>query len=84
MNKEDLSDRLRQVVVAKLRLDIEPRELGLEESLIELGLGVDSMSTLDFILTLEREFDIEIDESEINIEVLSSVSSLANYIYGLM
>ena len=83
MKKEYLINKLREIIVLKLQLDRTPTEIGLEESLLELGLGMDSMSTLDFVLTLEKEFDVEIDESEVNIEVLSNINSIASYVYSL-
>ena len=83
VRKEVLGEKIRQLVVSKFDLDIEPQEISVQQSLIELGVGVDSVSTLEFIMELEEEFGISIDESEINPEVLETVGSLSQFILSL-
>lgn len=83
VRKETLGEKIRQLVVSKFDLDIEPRDISAQQSLIELGVGVDSVSTLEFIMELEEEFGISIDESEVNPEVLETVDSLSEFILSL-
>ncbi|MGF0039277.1 phosphopantetheine-binding protein [Peptoniphilaceae bacterium SGI.131] len=51
-------------------LDIIREELGVDEFDLDADLikeyEVDSISLLDFIMTLEEEFNIEIEDEEIN------------------
>ena len=81
--KEILGEKIRRLVVSKFNLDIEPQDISAEQSLIELGVGVDSVSTLEFIMELEEEFGVSIDESEISPEVLETVESLSAFIMSL-
>ena len=81
--KEVLGERIRQLVVSKFDLDIEPRDISAEQSLIELGVGVDSVSTLEFIMELEEELGVSIDESEVDPGVLETVESLSEFIMSL-
>ena len=81
--KEVLGEKIRRLVVGKFNLDIRPQEILAEQSLIELGVGVDSVSTLEFIMELEEEFGVLIDESEVSPEVLETVSSLSEFILSL-
>ena len=81
--KEVLGEKIRRLVVGKFNLDIEPQDISAEQSLIELGVGVDSVSTLEFIMELEEEFGVSIDESEISSEVLETVESLSEFIMSL-
>lgn len=80
VRKEVLGERIRRLVVGKFNLDINPQDISAEQSLIELGVGVDSVSTLEFIMELEEEFGVSIDESEVNPEVLETVESLSKFI----
>ena len=80
VRKEVLGERIRRLVVGKFNLDIDPQDISAEQSLIELGVGVDSVSTLEFIMELEEEFGVSIDESEVNPEVLETVESLSKFI----
>ena len=81
--KEALGEKIRQLVVSKFDLDIDPQDISAQQSLIELGVGVDSVSTLEFIMELEEEFGISIDESEVNPDILETVESLSEFILSL-
>ena len=81
--KEALGEKIRQLVVSKFDLEIKPQDISARQSLIELGVGVDSVSTLEFIMELEEEFGISIDESEVNPEILETVDSLSQFILSL-
>ena len=80
LRKEVLEKKIRRLVISKFNLDIEPQDISAEQSLIELGVGVDSVSTLEFIMQLEEEFGVSIDESEVDPGVLETVESLSEFI----
>lgn len=81
--KEVLGEKIRRLVIGKFNLDIEPQDISAEQSLIELGVGVDSVSTLEFIMELEEELGVSIDESEVNLGVLETVDSLSEFIISI-
>lgn len=81
--KEILGEKIRRLVIGKFNLDIEPQDISAEQSLIELGVGVDSVSTLEFIIELEEELGVSIDESEVNLGVLETVESLSEFIISI-
>lgn len=81
--KEVPGDRIKRLVASKFNLDIEPQDISAGQSLIELGVGVDSVSTLEFIMELEEEFGVSIDESEVSSAVLETVESLSRFITSL-
>ncbi len=83
LRKEVLGERIRRLVISKFNLDIKPRDISAEQSLIELGVGVDSVSTLEFIMELEEEFEVSIDESEVDPGVLETVGSLSEFVMSL-
>ena len=84
VRKEVLGEKIRRLVVGKFNLDIEPHDISDEQSLIELGVGVDSVSTLEFIMELEEEFEVFIDESEVDPRVLETVGSLSEFVISLV
>ncbi len=81
--KEVLGEKIRRLVVGKFNLDISPQDILAEQSLIELGVGVDSVSTLEFIMELEEEFGVSIDESEVSPGILETIESLSEFILSL-
>jgi acyl carrier protein len=77
---EEIKNRVKKVLIKKLLHEYTPQGLNDDASLIELGVGVDSVATLELIVALEEEFKIVIDEGEINQELLATVSSISDYI----
>lgn len=82
MSREEIIQKLKNLLYKKLEIDAKTVELSESTLLIEYGLGVDSVSTMEFIVALESEFGIEIDEAEINPEIFSTMNSVAAYISG--
>ena len=82
MKKEEIISKLRDLLSKKLEIDTNTEVLDESALLIEYGLGVDSVSTMEFIVALESEFGIEIDEAEIDPSILSTMNSIAVYISG--
>ena len=79
MNKE-IKGRIKKVLINKLLHGFKPEDIGDDAHLIELGVGVDSIATLELIVALEEEFHITIDESEVNQELISSINSIFDYV----
>jgi len=77
---EEIKHRIIKVLSNQLNEKTESFSLSDNEPLFEYGLGVDSVSTLEMIVALENEFNIDIDESDINADVLYSISTLEDYI----
>lgn len=78
MDEERIKNRIMNVVLSCAQ--IKSAELSHESSLLEYGIGVDSVSTMEFIVAIESEFDIVIDETEVDLKVLDSVNSLYDFI----
>lgn len=77
---EEIRNRVKRVLVKKLLKGLNPEDIKDDTPLIELGVGVDSVATLEFIVAIEEEFQISIDEGEINMELLANVISISDYI----
>lgn len=61
-----LSAKVQSIIAAYLDL---PGELVVEEARLLLDLEADSLEIADIVITLESEFDIEIDDSMVGIFV---------------
>lgn len=79
MNKE-IKSRIKRVLINKLLQGFQPEGIEDDAPLIELGVGVDSVATLELIVALEEEFHITIDESEVNQKLISSINSISDYV----
>ena len=78
MNK--VSERVKQTIIRSLRLEITPEELADNEVLFGSGLGADSETTLEVVFALEAEFDIEVEDEELRVELFATVQSLVDYV----
>jgi len=82
MNNEEIIKRLKSMFSMKLEIDEEKEMLEESTPLIDYGIGVDSVSTMELIVALEKEFGIEIDEAEVNIEIFRTMNTVADYVSG--
>jgi acyl carrier protein len=73
---------LKNLLIKSLKLeDINPEDINDNAPLFgEEGLGLDSVDSIELVLTLEREYGIKIGKSENYQEIFASVSSLLNHI----
>ena len=70
-----IEERVKKIIVEQLGVkeeDVKP-----EASFVE-DLGADSLDTVELVMALEEEFDIEIEDAE----NLKSVQDLVTYIEG--
>jgi acyl carrier protein len=74
----DTKDRLRRVLIEALRLDRTPEQIP-EEGLRE-ALDIDSVSGLEFLIWVENEFGIQIDDEDLSVQLVDSLDTLATYV----
>ncbi|HEX9666610.1 MAG TPA: phosphopantetheine-binding protein [Thermodesulfobacteriota bacterium] len=78
--KDNINSRIRKVLIEKMLSEVDPEEIKDDTPLIELGVGVDSVATLELLVALESEFEISIDEEDIDQNLLENIYSIAEYI----
>jgi acyl carrier protein len=72
-------ETLKKLVAEVTETDTLIKDLSLEANLIT-DLGLDSLQFINLILALEDEYDFEIDFDELDLEEISIVGKLINYI----
>ncbi len=75
-----IEHRVKQVIVRTLSLEVDAEEIDDEDALFGGGLGLNSMATIEIIVGLEEEFDIEVPDEELRVELFDSVQTMADYI----
>ncbi|MFW5858117.1 MAG: acyl carrier protein [Planctomycetota bacterium] len=63
----NLQDRIAEIMVERLFLDIEPSEVAPEESLT-LKYGVDSVRLFDMVVSMEDDFEISFEDDELTLD----------------
>ena len=75
----DIRDRIRRVFIESLRLNLRENELSYEDKLDEVA-GMDSIAVLEFVTSLEKEFDISFEPEMLTIDVVGDLNRLVDYV----
>lgn len=78
----ELVPQLKTIIAEELDVNLTVEEIDDNVSLFEEGLGFDSIAIVEFISAIEKHFDIEFDDSELDPENFKSLQVLADLIAG--
>lgn len=78
--ENQIKSTLKEIISHDLELNIEKEDIEDHVSLNEEGIGLDSISIINFIVKIEKKFGFSFSEEEISIELFSSLNSLAAFI----
>lgn len=78
---DELKDRIRKLIVEKLRLEtVKPEDIKDDMPLFGEGLGLDSIDALELVVALEKEFGVTIGDEEVGAKAFQSLNALASFI----
>jgi acyl carrier protein len=80
MENENLAPRVKELIVRRLKLDIDPASIQDDAPLFGEGLGLDSIDALELVLGLEQEFGIKVEDEEVGVKAFASVNALVDFI----
>ena len=72
--------RIKEIIANDLDMNITVEEIDDNASLYDDGLGLDSIAIINFIVLLEKRFDISFDDSEISARVFHNIRTLTDFI----
>ncbi|MCX7555032.1 acyl carrier protein [Marinicella sp. S1101] len=73
----DVENKVKEIVVEQLDLDIEVSDLNNSSSFVD-DLGADSLDTVELVMALEEEFECEIPEEDA--EKITTVQQAIDYV----
>jgi acyl carrier protein len=71
----EMEQRLKELIVERLFLDLDPATIQDDVELAEYG--VDSFLLLELIVAIEEMFEVKFEQADITSETLKSVDTLA-------
>jgi acyl carrier protein len=80
MSRQDLAPRVKELIVRRLKLEIDPTTIDDGAPLFGEGLGLDSIDALELVLGLEQEFQIKVEDEEVGVQAFASVNALCDFI----
>ena len=75
-----LKQQIKQLIVERLKLEVEPSAIEDAQPLFGDGLGLDSIDALELVLGIEQAFGVKIEDEEMGEQALSSVNALADFV----
>jgi len=79
MTDRTIKDKIKQMISDEVLVGVSVDEIGDDASLIS-DLNLDSIQMLSLITGLESGFNIMLDEEDLDLENLSSVNKLAEFV----
>jgi acyl carrier protein len=76
--------RVKQVIIRKLSLEVVPEDIEDEDQLFDGGLGLNSMATIEIIVGIEEEFEIQVPDEDLRVELFNSVKTMADYVRSVV
>ncbi len=80
MTEPNTAGRVKELIVRRLKLEIEPSTIQDDAPLFGEGLGLDSIDALELVLGLEQEFGIKVEDEEVGVKAFASVNALVDFI----
>jgi acyl carrier protein len=71
-------DRLRKVMIEALDLKVDLAAIP-DKNLVAT-LGLDSINTIEYLIWVEGEFNIEIADEDLSIDLIDDLDKLASYV----
>ena len=76
---DDLKPRIKQMIVERLFLNVEPNDIPDDASLMET-YGIDSVALFELVVGLEDEFGVVMDDVDFQIDTFRTVNSIAEFV----
>lgn len=77
---DQVKSDLKQIIAYDLDANIGITDIRDDVSLYEDGVGLDSITIVNFIVLIENKFNFSFGEDEINAHLFSSLNNLAEFI----
>jgi acyl carrier protein len=73
----DVKSKIKEIIAVDLDVNIKIEDINDDSSLHDDGLGLDSIAIINFIVLVEKQFEINFDETEISHQLFGSINKLA-------
>lgn len=76
---QQLKQQLKEMIVERLFLDVDPAQIGDDENLME-DYEIDSVNLFEIVVGLEEVFEISFEDDDFTVELFATVNSLAEFV----
>ena len=75
-------EQLKTIIAERLDTNISREEITPDVSLLEDGLGLDSIMLVELVGLVEENFGFQFTEEELDLKVLTNLRTLATFVAG--
>lgn len=76
--RKEITNRLKEEVIGRLMLQLEPDEIADDSPLFGTGLGLDSVDALEIVVAVESKFGISITDDDM--AAFRSINTVVDFI----
>ncbi len=76
----EITNKLKQMMINRLKLELDVNEIDNDAPLFGAGLGLDSIDALEIFVGVEQEFSISLKQNQH--EIFRSINSIVDYIFS--
>ena len=79
--RSEIEEKIRQILIKEL--EVNPLKLAKSNSttpLLGRGIGLDSVEALALVAAIEKEFNLQVEDDEITVDLFRDTGTLAEYI----
>lgn len=76
--RQQLTERLKVVLIERLMLPLEPDEIAEDSPLFGSGIGLDSVDALEIVVAVESEFGVAITDDDM--QAFRSINTVIDFI----
>lgn len=80
MENENIIEQLKTIIADRLDANIKRAEITPEVSLLEDGLGLDSIMLVELISLVEENFGFQFAEDELDLAIFTNLHTLATFV----
>lgn len=77
---DQVLEQLKRLIVEKINPALNLAEIDVDDSILEDGLGLDSIKVVELIVLIEKNFDFTFSEDELSMDAFASLRTLAGFV----
>ncbi|MGD9496570.1 MAG: acyl carrier protein [Armatimonadota bacterium] len=79
MADAELKQQIKEMIVERLFLDVDPGSIGDDENLME-SYQIDSVNLFEIVVGMEEQFEISFEDDDFSVDLFATVNSLADFV----
>ncbi|MGC9318104.1 MAG: acyl carrier protein [Armatimonadota bacterium] len=79
MADDQLKQQLKEMIVERLFLDVDPAQIADDENLME-SYDIDSVNLFEIVVGMEEQFDISFEDEDFSVDLFATVDNLAEFV----